>query len=336
MVHVDIVHSDVSSHLCCCSHWNGVAVSGPPLFLGDLVRIVLHVAVGDGCLVCADAIFDGVGQWVSADVLTPLSSGGLLAPISTDGISSQIPCSVDKDSLPIHHQSSDDVGVEDCNSPNGAKLDPQFPPGQPVPPIPDPTNPELLVLAPSISPVEFGYQECPVDVPGYSDFAPEMDGAMLPGYLFPLCINRGLLLKDWLCCLLMVWLLPLLGMGGYGKELAGLILLLVIRWLQLPILGFGSFEIPAVLCRFALGFAGLELLTWLSFPVFCAISSRLGRNEIIAGFFFVGIPVGIDSNAGLDLCNPGFAPIGPAMHFSEESATRLCGSGNETSAAGLD
>ncbi|GMH11670.1 hypothetical protein Nepgr_013511 [Nepenthes gracilis] len=29
-----------------------------------------------------------------------------------------------------------------------------------------------------------------------ADFAPEMDGAMLPGYLFPLCINRGLLLKD--------------------------------------------------------------------------------------------------------------------------------------------
>ncbi|GMH21255.1 hypothetical protein Nepgr_023097 [Nepenthes gracilis] len=65
-------------------------------------------------------------------------------------------CSMDKDSLPIHHQSSDDVGGGDCNSPNGAKLDPQSPPSQPVPPIPDPTNPELLVLAPSISPVEFG------------------------------------------------------------------------------------------------------------------------------------------------------------------------------------
>ncbi|GMH25333.1 hypothetical protein Nepgr_027176 [Nepenthes gracilis] len=50
----------------------------------------------------------------------------------------------------------DDVGVGDCNSPNGAKLDPQSPPGLPVPPIPDPTNPELLVLAPSISPVRHG------------------------------------------------------------------------------------------------------------------------------------------------------------------------------------
>ncbi|GMH20946.1 hypothetical protein Nepgr_022788 [Nepenthes gracilis] len=34
------------------------------------------------------------------------------------------------------------------------------------------------------------------DVTSDDDFAPEMDGAMLPGYLFPLCINRGLLLKD--------------------------------------------------------------------------------------------------------------------------------------------
>ncbi|GMH22103.1 hypothetical protein Nepgr_023946 [Nepenthes gracilis] len=40
-----------------------------------------------------------------------------------------------------------------------------------------------------------------------------------------------------------VWLLPLLGIGGNGKDLAGLILLLVKRWLQLPILDFGSFEV---------------------------------------------------------------------------------------------
>ncbi|GMH00981.1 hypothetical protein Nepgr_002820 [Nepenthes gracilis] len=101
---------------------------------------------------------------------------------STDGVSGQIPCSVDKDSLPIHHQSSDDVGVGDCNSPNGAKLDPQSPPGQPVPPIPDPTNPELLVLAPSISPVEFG-----AELMLAGNFCQFVDAAVF--HLF--CCNEG-------------------------------------------------------------------------------------------------------------------------------------------------
>ncbi|GMH30745.1 hypothetical protein Nepgr_032588 [Nepenthes gracilis] len=36
---------------------------------------------------------------------------------------------------------------------------------------------------------------------------------------------------------------PVLGIGGNGKNLDGLMLLLVKRWLQLPILGFGSFEV---------------------------------------------------------------------------------------------
>ncbi|GMH21188.1 hypothetical protein Nepgr_023030 [Nepenthes gracilis] len=77
----------------------------------------------------------------------PGPSGGQLtvAPISTEGIS---PYSVDGDALPTHHHSSDDAGGGDCNSPNGADLDSQSTPGQPVPPRPDPTNPELPSLAP--------------------------------------------------------------------------------------------------------------------------------------------------------------------------------------------
>ncbi|GMH14507.1 hypothetical protein Nepgr_016348 [Nepenthes gracilis] len=100
------------------------------------------------------------------------------------------------------------------------------------------------------------------DVTSDDDFAPEMDGAMLPGYLFLSRINRGIaaqglvVLPPHVIAVMeflvpgysaapgcRVWLLPLLGIGGNGKDLAGLILLLVKRWLQLPILGFGSFEV---------------------------------------------------------------------------------------------
>ncbi|GMH32003.1 hypothetical protein Nepgr_033847 [Nepenthes gracilis] len=113
-----------------------------------------HPIAGDSCSGCC------VSNSPNGIVPTePGPSGGQLtvAPISTEGI---FPCSVDGDALPTHHHSSDDAGGGDCISPNGADLDSQSTPGLPVPPRPDPTNPELPSLAPSISHVEFGYQEC--------------------------------------------------------------------------------------------------------------------------------------------------------------------------------
>ncbi|GMH31717.1 hypothetical protein Nepgr_033561 [Nepenthes gracilis] len=60
--------------------------------------------------------------------------------------------------------------------------------------------------------------------------------------------------------------------------------------------------------------AGLEsMLLWLSFPVFAL--SLLG-------------------SAGMDHCRF-HSPIGPGLYFSEDSTTRLCGRGSETSAAGV-
>ncbi|GMH16902.1 hypothetical protein Nepgr_018743 [Nepenthes gracilis] len=47
----------------------------------------------------------------------------------------------------------------------------------------------------------------------HADFAPDVDGAMLPGYLFPLCINRELLLTNW-CW--RCWVFELHGAAGVG------------------------------------------------------------------------------------------------------------------------
>ncbi|GMH16161.1 hypothetical protein Nepgr_018002 [Nepenthes gracilis] len=69
-------------------------------------------------------------------------------------------------SLPTHQHSSDKVGGGDSNSP-----------GLPVPPIPEPTTPELASLAPSISATEPEYQVFPMAVPGYADGA---DGGCAP------------------------------------------------------------------------------------------------------------------------------------------------------------
>ncbi|GMH07527.1 hypothetical protein Nepgr_009367 [Nepenthes gracilis] len=61
--------------------------------------------------------------------------------------------------------------------------------------------------------------------------------------------------------------------------------------------------------------------------------SSVWPEWIIAGFILVGKPVGNGSNAGM--CNPGSAPIGPSLHSSEDSTTRLFGRGSEASAAGV-
>ncbi|GMH31724.1 hypothetical protein Nepgr_033568 [Nepenthes gracilis] len=63
-----------------------------------------------------------------------------------------------------YHHSSDDVGGGDCKSPNGAILDSQSTPGQPVPLLPDSTISELPALAPSF--VEFGSQTAVLMVVG--------------------------------------------------------------------------------------------------------------------------------------------------------------------------
>ncbi|GMH22122.1 hypothetical protein Nepgr_023965 [Nepenthes gracilis] len=79
--------------------------------------------------------------------------------------------------------------------------------------------------------------------------------------------------------------------------------------------------------------AGLEsMLTWLSFPVF-ALSFSVRPEWIIAGFILLGKTVGNGSNAGM--CYPDSAPIGPSLHFSEDSTTTLCGRGSEASADGV-
>ncbi|GMH16928.1 hypothetical protein Nepgr_018769 [Nepenthes gracilis] len=70
------------------------------------------------------------------------------------------------------------------------------------------------------------------DVTSDDDFASEMDGAMLPGYLLPLCINHGLLLKDWLCCLLI-----------HGIPGAGLLGCSRVQGLVAASVGNGCFEV---------------------------------------------------------------------------------------------
>ncbi|GMH28248.1 hypothetical protein Nepgr_030091 [Nepenthes gracilis] len=126
-------------------------ISGPsPCLVAENALPLPHPIVGDSCSGCC--VSNSPNEVVPTE---PGPSGGQLtvAPIRTEGIP---PCSVDGDALPTHHHSSDDAGGGDCYSPNGADLDSQSTLGLPVPPRPDPTNPELLSLAPSISHVEFG------------------------------------------------------------------------------------------------------------------------------------------------------------------------------------
>ncbi|GMH27835.1 hypothetical protein Nepgr_029678 [Nepenthes gracilis] len=130
-------------------------ISGPsPCLVAEIALPLPHPIAGDSCSGCC--VSNSTNEVIPTE---PGPSGGQLtvAPIRTEGIP---PCSVDGDAFPTHHHSFADAGGGDCNSPNGADLDSQSTPGLLVPPRPDPTNPELSSLAPSISHVEFGAVAC--------------------------------------------------------------------------------------------------------------------------------------------------------------------------------
>ncbi|GMH21113.1 hypothetical protein Nepgr_022955 [Nepenthes gracilis] len=142
-----------------------------------------------------DEVCPGHGHPFGAVPTEPDPPGGQLtvAPFSTEGSSS---CSVVGDVLPTHHHSSDDAGGGDCNSPNGADLDSQSTPGLPIPPRPDPTNPALPSLAPSISHDEFGFQECPEEV-WHSNLDESCAGIPMWPHSFS-CGLENASLSDWL------------------------------------------------------------------------------------------------------------------------------------------
>ncbi|GMH13963.1 hypothetical protein Nepgr_015804 [Nepenthes gracilis] len=81
-----------------------------------------------------------------------------------------------------------------------------------------------------------------------------------------------------------------------------------------------------LLCRIGIYAEVVELSS------FCALSSRFGRNGSLPVSFSLANRLAMDQMLE---CVIQVAPIGPGLHFSEDSTTRLCGRGSEASAAGM-